>query len=73
EFTARDGDKLPLTVSGTRAPLSLDWQSPHASAQVKSAVLLAGLTARGKTSVTEPVASRDHTELMLRHFEVDVE
>lgn len=73
EFTARDGDKLPLTVKGTRAPLCLDWQSPHASAQVKSAVLLAGLTARGKTSVTEPVASRDHTELMLRHFGVDVE
>lgn len=72
EFFARDGDKLPLTVKGTFQPLSLDWQSPVASAQVKSAILLAGLTARGKTSVTEPVGSRDHTERMLRHFGVDV-
>jgi len=71
-FTARDGDKLPLTVKGVRQPQSLDWQSTMASAQVKSAILLAGLTARGQTSVTEPVASRDHTERMLRHFGVDV-
>ena len=71
-FTARDNDKLPLTAKGISQPLCLDWQSSVASAQVKSAILLAGLTARGKTSVTEPVASRDHTERMLRHFGVDV-
>jgi len=72
EFSARDGDRLPMTVIGTDQPLSLSWQSPVASAQVKSAILLAGLTARGITSVTEPAASRDHTERMLRHFGADV-
>ena len=73
EITARDGTYLPLTVKGAMPPRSIDWTSPHASAQVKSAILLAGLTARGETSVTEPQASRDHTESMLRHFGVPVE
>ena len=72
EITAREGTYLPLTVKGAMPPRSLSWESPHASAQVKSAILLAGLTARGETSVTEPQASRDHTESMLRHFGVDV-
>lgn len=72
EFSARDGDRLPMTVIGTSQPLSISWQSPVASAQVKSAILLAGLTARGITSVTEPAASRDHTERMLRHFGAEV-
>jgi len=51
----------------------IDYVSPIASAQVKSAVLLAGLYASGTTSVTEPVKSRDHTERMLRYMGVDVE
>ncbi len=71
-ITARDATYLPLTISGPDQPLALDYTSPHASAQVKSAILLAGLTARGCTTVTEPKASRDHTEAMLRHFGVDV-
>ncbi|MGC6484414.1 MAG: 3-phosphoshikimate 1-carboxyvinyltransferase [Candidatus Puniceispirillales bacterium] len=72
-ITAREGTYLPLTVTGAMPPRSIDWQSPHASAQVKSAILLAGLTARGTTTVTEPQASRDHTESMLRHFGVAVD
>lgn len=70
---ARDGTYLPLTVAAPDQPRSLDYASPHASAQVKSAILLAGLTARGRTRITEPRASRDHTESMLRHFGVAVE
>ncbi len=71
--TARDGTYLPLTMSGLASPMAIDYASPHASAQVKSAILLAGLTARGQTRVIEPAASRDHTETMLRHFGVPVE
>ena len=73
-FTARDGGRLPLTVTGAQDPLPLDYELPVASAQVKSAVLLAGLNAPGETSVIETSPTRDHTEQMLRHFgaEVDV-
>ena len=70
---ARDGTYLPLMISAPDQPQALDYTSPVASAQIKSAVLLAGLTARGTTSVTEPKASRDHTEAMLRHFGASVE
>ncbi len=67
-FTARDGGRLPLTVIGARAPVPITYQLPVASAQVKSAILLAGLNTPGETTVIEPQATRDHTELMLRHF-----
>jgi 3-phosphoshikimate 1-carboxyvinyltransferase len=61
----------PVTVHG--APLAaIEWRLPVASAQVKSAVLLAGLRARGTTRVEEPLASRDHTERLLPHFGVRV-
>ncbi len=50
----------------------IHYQSPVASAQVKSCILLAGLYAEGKTSVTEPVISRNHTEIMLKHFGADI-
>lgn len=59
-----DGDKLPLAVKGTKLK-GIDYITPVASAQIKSAVLLAGLFAEGKTSVTEPGMSRDHTERLL--------
>ncbi|MCB2056237.1 MAG: 3-phosphoshikimate 1-carboxyvinyltransferase [Geminicoccaceae bacterium] len=65
-FTARSGDRLPLAVRGRDDLLALEHISPVASAQVKSAILLAGLHAAGRTVVTEPLASRDHTERMLR-------
>ena len=67
-ITARDGDRLPVTITGAETPLVADHTSKVASAQIKSAVLLAALNARGTSIVREPTASRDHTEAMLRHF-----
>jgi 3-phosphoshikimate 1-carboxyvinyltransferase len=63
---------LPLTLSGARDPLPILYRTPVASAQIKSAVLLAGLAAPGITTVIETEASRDHTELMLRHFGAEI-
>ncbi|MBR0932290.1 3-phosphoshikimate 1-carboxyvinyltransferase [Bradyrhizobium jicamae] len=68
----REGGRLPLTLSGARYPVPLVYKTPVASAQIKSAVLLAGLSAPGVTTVIEQEASRDHTELMLRHFGAEV-
>ena len=62
------GGRLPLTLAGAREALPILYRTPVASAQIKSAVLLAGLAAPGITTVIETEASRDHTELMLRHF-----
>ena len=67
-FSGRAGGRLPLAVEGAADPLPLDYAVPVPSAQVKSAVLLAGLCARGTTRVEEREATRDHTENMLRHF-----
>jgi 3-phosphoshikimate 1-carboxyvinyltransferase len=63
-----EGGRLPLTLRGARDPLPILYRTPVASAQIKSAVLLAGLAAPGVTTVIETEASRDHTELMLKHF-----
>jgi 3-phosphoshikimate 1-carboxyvinyltransferase len=63
-----DGGRLPLTLAGARDPIPIVFEPPAASAQVKSAVLLAGLAAPGETVVIEKEATRDHTERMLRHF-----
>lgn len=67
-FNARDGGRLPLAIMGACDALPLDYRVPVPSAQVKSAVLLAGLNASGTTRVEEPEATRDHSENMLRHF-----
>ena len=67
-----EGGRLPLALSGARDPLPIFYRTPVASAQIKSAVLLAGLAAPGITTVVETEASRDHTELMLRHFGAQV-
>jgi len=67
-FIAREGGRLPLTVIGARDPLPLDYRLPVPSAQVKSAVLLAGLNAPGETRVVERETTRDHSERMLGHF-----
>lgn len=64
----RAGGRLPLMIEGAEAVLPIEYDLPVASAQVKSAVLLAGLMARGATTVLEPAATRDHSERMLRHF-----
>lgn len=71
-FEARNGDKFPLTVYGARDTLGIEYRLPVASAQVKSAILLAGLNAAGNTSVIEETPTRDYTENMLRGFGVNV-
>ena len=71
-FHTRDGGRLPMSIEGARDAMPLEHRLKIASAQVKSALLLAGLNARGITRIEEPVATRDHTENMLRHFGADV-
>src|SRR5208282_1741207 len=72
-FTAREGGFLPLAETGAPSPLPIVYTLPVPSAQVKSAVLLAGLNAPGETTVIEPVATRDHTENLLQHFGARIE
>jgi 3-phosphoshikimate 1-carboxyvinyltransferase len=72
EIRAREDNFAPLEIKGARLR-AMDYQMPMASAQVKSAVLLAGLFAEGVTSVTEPARTRDHTELALEEFGAEVE
>lgn len=69
-FMCREGGRLPLAVKGPETVLPLEYRLPVASAQVKSAVLLAGLNAPGITTVIEEQPTRDHTENMLSHFGV---
>ncbi len=68
-----EGGKPPLKITGKQSLNSIDYQMPMASAQVKSCCLLAGMYAEGKTCVTEPAITRDHTERMLKAFGCDVE
>jgi len=70
---ARSGGLPPLRIAGGRTLLGIDYVTPVASAQVKSAVLLAGLFAHGSTQVAEPHPTRDYTESMLRHFGYPIE
>jgi len=63
-----EGSRLPLAVRGAERPRAIDYATPVASAQVKSAILLAGLRADGPVTVREPAPSRDHSEVMLRAF-----
>lgn len=72
-FRTAEQGTLPVTVRGSSSLTAIEYASPVASAQVKSAVLLAGLRASGPTCVTEPAFSRDHTERMLHDFGVEVE
>jgi 3-phosphoshikimate 1-carboxyvinyltransferase len=65
---ARAGGLMPLTVIGSAEPVPIEYELPVPSAQVKSAILLAGLNAPGATTVIEREKTRDHTELMLRHL-----
>lgn len=67
-----DGHRLPLVLEGALDPIPISYALPVPSAQVKSAVLLAGLNAPGETTVIEPAATRDHTERMLRHFGAEI-
>src|SRR3989449_5617890 len=72
DIRARDDNFAPLEIRGVRLK-AIDYKMPMASAQVKSAVLLAGLFADGVTSVTEPARTRDHTELALEEFGAAIE
>ena len=67
-IVCREGGRMPLAIVGARDPVPVTYRLPVASAQVKSAVLLAGLNTPGNTTVIEPQPTRDHTELMLTHF-----
>jgi 3-phosphoshikimate 1-carboxyvinyltransferase len=67
-FLTREGARLPVAVTGAANPLPIAYRLPVPSAQVKSAILLAGLNTAGATTVIEPQSTRDHTERMLRHF-----
>jgi 3-phosphoshikimate 1-carboxyvinyltransferase len=67
-----DSGRLPLKLMGARDPIPVIYRTPVPSAQIKSAVLLAGLAAPGETTVIESEASRDHTERLLAHFGADV-
>ncbi len=71
-FEAAPGGRLPITVVGTDRAMPIEYRLPVPSAQIKSAVLLAGLNAPGRTAVIEPRPSRDHTEHLLRHFGAEV-
>ncbi|HXJ17753.1 MAG TPA: 3-phosphoshikimate 1-carboxyvinyltransferase [Candidatus Polarisedimenticolia bacterium] len=72
EIRGREGDRAPLEIRGGNLH-AIDYSPPIPSAQVKSAILLAGLYADGVTTVRESVCTRDHTELALREFGADVE
>lgn len=72
DITASPGGTLPLMVRGLTPAVPIAYTLPVASAQVKSAVLLAGLNTPGLTRVIEPVATRDHSERMLRGFGADL-
>jgi 3-phosphoshikimate 1-carboxyvinyltransferase len=72
-FATRDGGRLPLAVTGAANPVPVEYTLPVPSAQVKSAVLLAGLNTPGETTVIEPQMTRDHTERMLGHFGATVQ
>jgi 3-phosphoshikimate 1-carboxyvinyltransferase len=70
---AAEGDRMPITLRGPKATTPIAYRVPMASAQVKSAVLLAGLNTPGVTTVVEPVMTRDHTEKMLAGFGAELE
>ncbi len=73
QVDSAEGDRMPLTLHGPKTANPIDYRVPMASAQVKSAVLLAGLNTPGVTTVIEPVMTRDHTEKMLAGFGADIQ
>jgi len=73
QVLSRSGERLPATLRGPELPLPIEYRLPVASAQVKSAVLLAGLNVPGTTTIIEPVPTRDHTERMLSAFGAAIE
>lgn len=72
-MSAAAGDRVPLTIRGARETIPITYETPVASAQIKSAVLFCGLNAPGETTVIETEASRDHTEKMLAFFGAELQ
>jgi 3-phosphoshikimate 1-carboxyvinyltransferase len=72
EAVARDGGLLPITLHGAGAAVAIDYEVKVASAQVKSALLLAALNARGRSRIVQRIPTRDHTERMLKAFGADI-
>lgn len=72
QFEASPGGRLPLLLRGAATPLPIHYRLPVASAQVKSAILLAGLNVQAETVIEEPVPTRDHSERMLQGFGADL-
>jgi len=73
QITCSEAGTLPIHIKGCRNLTAIDFEMPVASAQLKSSVLLAGLSAKGRTCIYEPIATRDHTERMLMQFAYEVE
>lgn len=73
QFISREGHRLPLAMIGAKRPLPITYRLPMASAQVKSAILLAALNTPGLTTIIEPEKTRDHTERMLTYLGIKVE
>jgi 3-phosphoshikimate 1-carboxyvinyltransferase len=71
-YSAREGGLMPLMIAGTSQPICIDHKVEMASAQVKSALLLAGLNAPGRTRVSQAALTRDHTERMLKAFGAEI-
>ena len=67
-FDDPNNDNLPIKIKGSKIPLPLEYNSPVASAQIKSSILLAGLSSTGNTTIIEPSLSRDHSERMLKYL-----
>ncbi|SNT74654.1 3-phosphoshikimate 1-carboxyvinyltransferase [Paracoccus seriniphilus] len=72
QITSREGGRLPITIQGVQDPMPVRYRTPVASAQIKSAILLAGLNAPGKTVVIESEPTRDHSERMLAGFGAEI-
>jgi 3-phosphoshikimate 1-carboxyvinyltransferase len=68
-----NNDRLPIKIKGSKITLPIEYESSISSAQVKSSILLAGLSSLGLTTIIEPSLSRDHTERMLRYFGAKIE
>ncbi len=73
EIIAREGNLLPATIIGTDESMPITYEMKVASAQVKSAIMLAALNINGKTTIIEPEKCRDHTEIMMQYLGLDVQ
>lgn len=73
QFEGNAQGTLPITVKGTHMPLPIAYELPVASAQVKSAIMLAGLNTPGQTTVIEKIPTRDHSERIFKYFEVPIQ